>query len=180
MTPDIQIFYFINRLPHAAWLNELARWVHYATRTGILYFIIGIVIWFTKLPKPRALVKLGIITAALTYTVTDLILKHAFHRLRPFQTLPHVIFVPPAPQSFSFPSGQAAMAAALALLVVFLYKKSGATIIAIAFAFIVWIDRVYMGHHYPSDVAAGALIGLAIAAIVFRLKSKIIPRTTSL
>jgi membrane-associated phospholipid phosphatase len=71
------------------------------------------------------------------------------------------------PDSSSFPSDQAsaafaaaaAIAAALPELAVPVYAGAAATALA----------RVYVRVHFPSDVAAGALLGLAVAALARRI-----------
>jgi membrane-associated phospholipid phosphatase len=101
--------------------------------------------------------------------VLDVALKHAFHRLRP---APY--FGYPAPLSYSFPSGHALFsfcffAAGAALLAPRLQRPelrwavwltAAAAILAIGFS------RIYLGVHYPSDVAAGYTAGLLWASVI--------------
>lgn len=101
--------------------------------------------------------------------VLDTALKHAFHRLRP---APY--FGYPAPASYSFPSGHALFsfcffAAAAALLAPRLrapvlrrlvWVVAAGAILAIGFS------RIYLGVHYPSDVAAGYTAGLLWVSVI--------------
>jgi undecaprenyl-diphosphatase len=64
----------------------------------------------------------------------------------------------------SFPSGHAARAALLAVLLS-AWGPAWAAPIAIAWAPLVSLARVALGVHYLSDVVAGALLGLAAAAL---------------
>jgi membrane-associated phospholipid phosphatase len=64
-----------------------------------------------------------------------------------------------APASHSFPSSHAAMAAAGAIVLRRLAPAVGAP--AAATAVLLAASRVYLAVHYPSDVAAGAALGLA-------------------
>jgi membrane-associated phospholipid phosphatase len=49
-----------------------------------------------------------------------------------------------------------------------LIELGGAWLWTLLVAFLVAISRVYVGVHYPSDVAGGALLGLIVAWLVHR------------
>lgn len=64
----------------------------------------------------------------------------------------------------SFPSDHAALFFALALSIFFVSRRAG--IVALCYAFlVVCVPRVYMGFHYPTDILAGALVGMAVASL---------------
>ena len=101
--------------------------------------------------------------------VLDSVLKHAFHRARPAP-----FFDYPLPASYSFPSGHALFA--------FCFFSTGAALLGPRLAhpalrWLVWglaavvilaigFSRVYLGVHYPSDVAAGYAAGLLWSGII--------------
>jgi undecaprenyl-diphosphatase len=60
----------------------------------------------------------------------------------------------------SFPSSHAANAAAVATLLALRYRR--ARFLAILIAFLVGYSRVYLGVHYPSDVAGGWILGASL------------------
>ena len=63
----------------------------------------------------------------------------------------------------SFPSDHATLFFALATCILFVSR--GAGILALAHAFcVVSLPRVYMGIHYPTDILAGAVLGVGIAS----------------
>ncbi|MFC4165711.1 phosphatase PAP2 family protein [Teichococcus aestuarii] len=67
----------------------------------------------------------------------------------------------------SFPSDNAAMTFAMALGIFMASRRLGA--LAFLWALVVaCIPRVYAGFHYPSDILGGAVLGLAVAALVIR------------
>jgi undecaprenyl-diphosphatase len=85
-------------------------------------------------------------------------------RPRPYVAHPDVhLFIPASPDP-SFPSDHATAAFAIAFALLLRHRKAGW--IALALAAVLSIARVAVGTHYPSDVAAGALIG-AVGALVF-------------
>ncbi len=81
---------------------------------------------------------------------------------------------PPWAQS-SFPSGHTTAAFAAAALIANYWPRYRA--VAYAVAAVVGISRVYLGVHYPTDVAAGALLGIGVTkAVLFNplLRRKIL------
>jgi len=68
-----------------------------------------------------------------------------------------------APSSLSFPSAHAVSSFAVAVA---MFRVDPATAAALLVAAAISIGRPYLGMHYPSDVAAGAFIGIAIGLIV--------------
>jgi undecaprenyl-diphosphatase len=73
--------------------------------------------------------------------------------------------VPPLDR-YSFPSGHTMHAIALTLVAISAYPVLGW--ILGPFTLLVAASRVVLGLHYPSDVAAGALIGAATALLVLQ------------
>ncbi|HET8594106.1 MAG TPA: phosphatase PAP2 family protein [Intrasporangium sp.] len=116
--------------------------------------------------------RFGLLTRAAWAFVTmmvawnlQLMLKLVVQRARPVVSDP----VSHAP-GYSFPSGHAANAAAVAaVLLLLLWPLLGVVgrRVALALATLVVIgtalDRVYLGVHFPSDVVAGILFGVGLA-----------------
>lgn len=72
----------------------------------------------------------------------------------------------------SFPSGHVSGAFSVASVVGARYKRWRIPIYALASA--IAISRVYLGRHYPSDVMAGAGVGICIGWLVTRNESAIL------
>jgi undecaprenyl-diphosphatase len=64
----------------------------------------------------------------------------------------------------SFPSDHAALYFALATVVFFVCRRAGLLAYLYTTVFIC-LPRLYLGDHYPTDLLAGALSGIAIAAV---------------
>ena len=121
-------------------------------------------LWIAGALRRRALIP---VTAALIAVgVSDLIgarlLKPACHRMRPFDALPggtvHQAFQ--VSHLGSMPSLHAANAFALAVVLSRAVPRLAPVLYG--FATLIALSRVVGGVHWPSDVAAGALIGSAI------------------
>ena len=66
--------------------------------------------------------------------------------------------------SFSFPSSHATNIFAAGALLSYTYRRWTAVFLAIASG--VAYSRVYIGVHYPSDILAGALLGVGYGLLV--------------
>jgi undecaprenyl-diphosphatase len=100
--------------------------------------------------------------AAVSLTASHLLvqlLKRRVNRARP-DTTAHI----PCPDCFSFPSGHAT--AALAVALSYALAAPMLAVPLVGFALIVGWSRVKLGVHYPGDVIMGQLIAVATVAIV--------------
>lgn len=75
----------------------------------------------------------------------------------------------PTPPFPAYPSGHTALAFALATVVALVRRRWWVTASALAIALSVSFSRIYLGHHYPSDVLAGMVLGSAIGASTYGL-----------
>ena len=93
--------------------------------------------------------------------------KALVKRPRPARTHPRVRERMSTLGLHSFPSGHSAGAFVLSTLLAHYHP-----LLAVPFhagAFLVAISRLYNGLHYPSDILAGSLLGLACAAVSLRI-----------
>lgn len=119
--------------------------------------------------RRRTIVVLMVIAAAgsITFTVVG---KALVGRSRP----PLADAVPPYEQSFSFPSGHTlnstVVAGMLAYLVVWLapriWMRVAAVLSAVSWAIAMGLSRVFLGHHWFTDVVFAWLFGLAWLALL--------------
>jgi len=160
MTLDAAVFDYVIQL-RRPWLDDVMLLASALGAGGFIWIIFGTIAGI--FPRNTAAMWRLWLTLGLSFILVDDVLKPMFDRARPFTVL-EIQLIDARPNTPSFPSGHAAMAAAGAL--------AGTRIIPVAgwvlwpFTALVIISRVYLGTHWPSDVAAGAVIGFAIAWFV--------------
>ena len=94
-------------------------------------------------------------------------LKHAIGRPRPFVACHDIRACVRALDKFSFPSGHTLHAVAFAVVFSWHFPPMGAALLPLVF--VIALSRIALGMHYPSDVAAGAIIGAAVGLSVVLL-----------
>ena len=97
-------------------------------------------------------------------------LKALFPRERPFVDYPHAALLISPPRSSSFPSGHAMSSFTCASVLFSSNRKAGTA--AFVLAALIAFSRLYLFVHYPSDVLAGILLGLAAAKFIVYLFDK--------
>ncbi len=93
-------------------------------------------------------------------TFVSEILKTTFDKTRPGDKYPNEVFPSKQVHGRSFPSGHTTLAFATATTLALQYKKWYVVVPAYLWASSVGYSRMYLGKHYPSDVFAGAIIGI--------------------
>lgn len=88
-------------------------------------------------------------------------LKSRLVRERPYISLAGIVPGTKALDRYSFPSGHTLHAVNFTVLITANFPELG--LLCIPFAVLVAMSRVVLGLHYPSDVAAGAIIGAGLA-----------------
>jgi undecaprenyl-diphosphatase len=112
-----------------------------------------------KLAAGSALISAGVALAV------NRILAAIWFRQRPF--LAHHIAHPwISSRDASFPSDHASASFAIAFAVLTFQPVAGG--VFIVFALVIAVGRLFIGAHYPGDVAAGVLVGAASAILVVR------------
>lgn len=78
--------------------------------------------------------------------------------------------------SYGFPSCHAANSFALATFIALTFKKWPIVTTIFIWATINSLSRIYLGVHYPGDLIVGAIVGSAIAALVYYTRQAAIKR----
>jgi membrane-associated phospholipid phosphatase len=156
-----------------AWLLEALNLEIASTRlddlmllfsTAGLVMLPGIGAWmlFQRRYWRVALVLVGSLAATLALTLA---LQGLVLRPRPVD----VRLIIATPAFWSFPSGHASLAFCAATLLALVYRRGWVLATGLLGALAVGLSRVYLGHHYPSDILGGALLGAGVAALFYGL-----------
>ncbi|GAA3959942.1 phosphatase PAP2 family protein [Mucilaginibacter dorajii] len=126
----------------------------------------GGIITNDKAMRQNALYVAG--STAISAGLTEII-KHLVKRPRPFLQNIHITPVY-RPGNYSFPSGHSSSSFATATALSMAYPKWYVILPAYLWAGSTAYSRMYLGVHYPTDVAAGAGLGAASALPLLFLK----------
>ena len=115
-------------------------------------------------PACRPLLWQVVLAILLALMTVNGVLKPALARSRPFEVIRDSRVVGVRPATYSFPSGHAASAVAGAFVTTLMLPRG--RVLLWALAALIAASRVYVGVHYPLDVAVGALVGGAVGVLV--------------
>lgn len=129
--------------------------------TIIAAVITALLVWRWRSWTPLVLMLIAVAGSLLLTTVG----KDVIGRMRP----PHVDAVPPYESSPSFPSGHALNSTVIAGLVAYLIllrlsstlARVVTLVLASGWAVAIGLSRVFLGHHWLTDVMFGWVVGLA-------------------
>ncbi len=122
---------------------------------------LGVVLILARQRRVGAAI-LASLTVGLALT---LILQFLALRPRP----EHVRLVMAMPIFPSYPSGHAVAAFGVAAVLMLSYRRRDWQGLALLAACLISLSRVCLGHHYPSDILGGAVLGAAVGAACYGL-----------
>ncbi len=164
---DFFVLDFIREHISCGFLDAVMKFITSLGDVGGVWVLTAIVLlMFKKTRKAGLCMALALI---ITSFVGNIILKNIFQRPRPFliNATPLIIT---APGGFSFPSGHTCVSFAGAGAFGMYFKRKAW--IFYTLAALIGFSRIYLYVHYPSDVIAGALLGIIIAYLCFKVVKK--------
>lgn len=161
-TVDRRLYRAIHGLPHSP-LGDRYVSIVSDLGEGLGWVAAGIALaWLGGDRGRRAGLAVSVAALGTTYLVQNKI-KPVFRRKRPWVDR-DVMVVGIRTTDASFPSGHSAASFAAATTLAAFYPKASPLVFGLAAG--VGASRVHLGHHFPSDVAVGSLIGIATGTLV--------------
>ncbi len=168
---DRELFVWLNGLgieqADAFWIyvTQISSW------TPLFLLFIFLIFYKYKWKRGPIVFIILLVAFALTLFLTDLT-KDYVARLRPNNAgeLAELIRILQKPTNFSFFSGHASTSFAVTTFVVLALRDYSKWIyLAYIWPLIFVMSRIYVGVHYPSDIAVGAGVGTIIAVLLYKL-----------
>jgi undecaprenyl-diphosphatase len=169
-TVDYRVYHAINHLVlRHEWLAD--GWATFENWSVPSLALATVALWLFARPGGERKWKLAsacaLASAALALLINQVIAKLIWDRRRPFAAHPSAHVWGARTHDASFPSDHASASFAIGFAVVMFDRVIGGLFLAAAVA--IGVGRVFIGEHYPLDVAAGCLVGLAAALLVVKL-----------
>lgn len=156
---NIMEFSFLYAIPRTAVLDSFFLAVtKIAGSYGQLWVIVAAVLLIFK--KTRKAGMAVLLAYAMVFLLGQLGLKNLISRQRPCQIDLDVALLVDRPSSSSFPSTHSAWAFGAATAIFMQHKKAG--VVAFIAAALIAFSRLYMFLHFPTDVLAGIVLGIAL------------------
>jgi undecaprenyl-diphosphatase len=143
-------------------LDPLFQGLSYVGSFGLVWLALAVVVSGLSWRRPWLAVRVAV--AVLVAEMASGLLKLWVERDRPPLANPEPRTLVDLPTTHSFPSGHATVAFACATVLALAVPRLAVPLYALA-ALIAW-SRVYVGVHYPFDVVAGAVLGVALGFAV--------------
>lgn len=148
-----------NRMSRRLVIRSVFRAVSYLG-DGIFWYILMLIL-LVRYGAQASHAVVHMLVVGLTCSALYKWLKKRTLRPRPYEAHPDIVASGKALDRFSFPSGHTLHAVAFSCVALAYYPALAPLLLP--FTVLVAMSRPVLGLHYPSDVLAGALIGIVIA-----------------
>lgn len=154
---ELEVLDWIAQHLHTDLLDSIMPWISRLANSGGIWLLLGVLL-MTLNRKERRVGGQVLLSMLLSLFFCNLILKNTVGRLRPFVQNPLVELLIAAPGDPSFPSGHSSVSFAAAA--VLMLNGSKGRWAALVLAGLIAFSRLYLYVHFPSDVLAGAALGI--------------------
>ncbi|MCK9361545.1 phosphatase PAP2 family protein [Patescibacteria group bacterium] len=177
MTGELEIIHGMQSLL----ANDALRTAAVFASRWLVFLFIPVIAGLGYVRKKQVPLKLSLYDAgwsALAALIVANTLGQLIGRLRPYEVSMEIVrLIPPPLTAHAFPSGHTSVAFACAAALT--YGRPGWGLVALVAAAAVGLGRVFVGVHYPSDVIAGAILGILCASIVRLIRTSNVNRKSA-
>ena len=159
---DVFILNLIQTHLHNGWLDRFMVMATGLGDRGLVWFCLAGLLLLSKKYRPFGILMLVALLASSV--IGNELIKPLVGRMRPCDLFPNVNVLIACPPDFSFPSGHAMSSFAGATMLYAANRRLGLG--AYLLAGLIAFSRLYLYVHFPSDVLAGAILGILIALVV--------------
>jgi undecaprenyl-diphosphatase len=165
---DYMIFRAINQFAGRYRLLDRLM-ITFSQKLPYVFFLILILMWFRN-NFHKKITFYTFISIGLSMLLNKVI-KLSYFKARPFTKI-RVHLLPPSPskKNSSFPSKHTILAFAGATSVLFYNRVLGSLMYLLAV--LMGFSRIWMGHHFPSDILGSAFLG-SLTSIVVKMTGRI-------
>lgn len=164
---DANLFLLVNHLPHTHLLNKIFYSLTVAFNGGMFWYVTLALAALRNHRRTGEYLREIVLPLTITTALVEFPIKSYFRRRRPFITIIQAIVIGKKPGTWSFPSGHSASAFAGAWLLNRTFARRWG--LRYVLASMVAFSRIYLGDHYPGDVASGSLLGLLFSMFFRRV-----------
>ena len=150
-------------------LTPLMKVISFLGEKGIIFFLLALIFMCFSSERDTGVCVFGAVCCGAL--ITNIILKDAIARPRPFETVEQfrewwTYVGSPFEDGYSFPSGHVTACAA-GMTALSLMKGKKLVVPSVVIVLLMAISRNYLMAHYPSDVLVAAIIGVASGFIAW-------------
>lgn len=171
-TIDFMILDWIQEHLRCGWLDWLMPKITFLGEAGLIWIVLALLFLWLKTRRKCGL-KMTV-SLVICLVLALLILKNVIARPRPCWINTEMEMLVKVPKDYSFPSGHTLSGIASALIIFKADRLIGipALILAVVIAF----SRLYLYVHFPTDVLAGAVLGILLAIATEKIVESHLPR----
>lgn len=159
---DFSILHWIQDNLRSAFSDKFFSSVTALGNAGIFWIVLGLIL--LCIPRTRPCGICVLVCLAVDALAGEVVLKHLFTRIRPCVAEPIQDMLIAVPSTYSFPSGHSASSFTAATAIFFFHRRAGAA--AYVLAALIAFSRLYCYVHFPTDVLAGAVLGVCVACLL--------------
>ncbi|MCL4423758.1 MAG: phosphatase PAP2 family protein [Actinobacteria bacterium] len=156
---------------HTPWAHGFMSFYAHFGAIGILMVLLLWAWWRARSAEVPSRAVATVLWAAggtvVAWIISHYILKPLVARPRPYFAMPYAEVLLHKTTGYSFPSGHATVAGAV-IVGLWMARDRLVAALATVVGLLLAFGRIYVGMHYPGDVAGGLLVGAFVILVLFK------------